>query len=204
VEAHIGLGELYLDLGESQEDENLFALARDHFGKALDLAKSEHGSKRLSAAERAKVLYQRGYARVAMYEQGGQAPDDSLLRDARRDFRECLRCDPQHYKASRAAAKIDERRGRWSAEHMAERVAPYLVGVGALLMFVLAQTSLLLEGPITKIDVAAYSTLSFGALLFVAAGLFLPRVLKLKVGGLELEKSVVEQVTVSTGLGIHK
>jgi hypothetical protein len=49
-----------------------------------------------------------------------------------------------------------------------------------------------------------YGALSLGALLFVVAGLYLPNVTGLKVGTIQLEKSVVEQVSVSTDLGISK
>ena len=49
-----------------------------------------------------------------------------------------------------------------------------------------------------------YGALSLGAPLFVVAGLYLPNVTGLKVGTIQLEKSVVEQVSVSTDLGISK
>ena len=47
-------------------------------------------------------------------------------------------------------------------------------------------------------------TLTFSALLFAIAGLGLPRLLKLKVAGIELERSSVTQVSSPVSLGIGK
>jgi superkiller protein 3 len=41
-----------------------------------------------------------------------------------------------------------------------------------------------------------YALLTFGSLLFMVVGLYLPQILKLKVAGIELEKSSVDQATV--------
>ena len=49
-----------------------------------------------------------------------------------------------------------------------------------------------------------YALLSFGSLLFLIAGFYLPQILKLKVAGIELEKSVVDQIAAPTALGIRK
>jgi hypothetical protein len=51
------------------------------------------------------------------------------------------------------------------------------------------------SGGADKIDVSWYVVLSFGSLLFAIAGLSLPQLLKLKVGGIELEKSVSDQIS---------
>jgi hypothetical protein len=49
-----------------------------------------------------------------------------------------------------------------------------------------------------------YALLTFGSLIFMVAGLYLPQILKLKVAGIELEKSSVNQITISGTLGISK
>lgn len=49
-----------------------------------------------------------------------------------------------------------------------------------------------------------YALLSFGSLIFMIAGLYLPQILKLKVAGIELEKSSVDQITATGSLGIRK
>ena len=49
-----------------------------------------------------------------------------------------------------------------------------------------------------------YAVLTFGALIFMVAGLYLPQILKLKVAGIQLEKSSAEQITTPSALGISK
>jgi hypothetical protein len=53
-------------------------------------------------------------------------------------------------------------------------------------------------------SVGSYALLTFGSLIFMVAGLYLPQILKLKVGGIELEKKPVEQITTSVSLGITR
>lgn len=49
-----------------------------------------------------------------------------------------------------------------------------------------------------------YVLLTFGSLLFMVTGLYLPQILKLKVGSIELEKSVVDHAAPSSSLGIKR
>ena len=49
-----------------------------------------------------------------------------------------------------------------------------------------------------------YALLTFGSLIFMVAGLYLPQILKLKVAGIELEKSSVDQIGTGGTLGIRK
>jgi hypothetical protein len=58
--------------------------------------------------------------------------------------------------------------------------------------------------PGKQIDTGYYVLLTFGSLMFILAGLTLAQLLKLKVAGIELEKSAVDQITTSGGLGISK
>lgn len=53
-------------------------------------------------------------------------------------------------------------------------------------------------------NIAEYTALLFGSLIMMVASLYLPQVLKLKVVGMELEKSTVEQVSTSGAVGISK
>ncbi len=53
-------------------------------------------------------------------------------------------------------------------------------------------------------DDRTYTALTFGSLLFMVAGLYLPKVLKLKVPGIELEKASVDQVSIPSSLGINR
>jgi tetratricopeptide (TPR) repeat protein len=49
-----------------------------------------------------------------------------------------------------------------------------------------------------------YATLTFGLLTFMVIGLYLPQILKLRVAGIELEKSGLDQAAAGTTLGISK
>jgi hypothetical protein len=84
----------------------------------------------------------------------------------------------------------------------------------ALLIFVAAQAlffmplvgvSLSLHGATDKrLDVGDYSLLTFGALVFMIAGLYLPQMLKLKVGVIELQKSSIDQISTAVPIAIRK
>jgi tetratricopeptide (TPR) repeat protein len=60
------------------------------------------------------------------------------------------------------------------------------------------------------LPVGYYSLLTFGSLMFMVIGLYLPQILKLKVAGIELEKSSIDQATggdqavAASSLGIGK
>ena len=54
------------------------------------------------------------------------------------------------------------------------------------------------------IETGYYILLTFGSILFMITGLYLPQLLKLKVGGIELEKSSVDQIKSSSPLSIGK
>ena len=49
-----------------------------------------------------------------------------------------------------------------------------------------------------------YALLTFGSLLFMVVGLYLPQILKLRVAGIELEKSSIDQAGAGGTLGISK
>jgi tetratricopeptide (TPR) repeat protein len=204
VEARIGLGHVFTELGESTKDESLLNRAVQSLGEALKSSASERGSKRLTDKDRAAVYYACGYARVAQLKLSGPLADRSLLKDALEDFAECTRLDKHHYKAIRAVRAIEEQRKPLSNQRLAERAGPLLVAGAALVVFLLVQASLIFGWPIGDLAPGTYGALSLGALLFVVAGLYLPNVTGLKVGTIQLEKSVVEQVSVSTDLGISK
>jgi hypothetical protein len=83
-------------------------------------------------------------------------------------------------------------------------MGPWLLTILSLVGFFLSQANLFFSVPGKQIDIGYYILLTFGSLMFILAGLSLTQLLKLKVAGIELEKSVVEQITTSGGLGISK
>jgi hypothetical protein len=73
----------------------------------------------------------------------------------------------------------------------------------SLLVLTLAQSCFFLGRP-KPIDAAPYIGLTFGALIFVVVGLFLPQIQKIKGAGIEIEKSSITQITTSGTIGISK
>ena len=50
------------------------------------------------------------------------------------------------------------------------------------------------QAEIKSLSDTQYSLLTFGSLMFLSIGLYLPQILKLKVAGIELEKNVIDQI----------
>ena len=206
IESYIGLGEVYLAMGG--DDEDMYDKAIGCFNKALEIADSERRSKNLRRKERAAVLYSRAYARVTFYEKAPIAvKDEKELREAMKDFAECYRLDPDNHKSERASEKLAKRLDRVSPRWFADKVAPWVVAGLSFVSFVFTQIRFFSvhatpQKPIQ--DVGSYALLTFGSLIFVVAGLYLPQILKLKVAGIELEKKPVEQITTSVSLGITR
>jgi len=201
VESHIGLGETYTAMGDAG-DGDMYDLAIGHFTQGMNIGRSEKGSKRLGKKESAAVLYSRGYARVKLYESQRTRSDESLLRAALEDFKDCCRkYDPDHHKARRASEKIEKRMSRFSSERMAEKVGPLVISVLSFWIFLATQGGFFFVKP-RVMEIYQYALLSFGSLIFMVAGLYLPQILKLKVGGIELEKSSVDQIS-GAGVGVR-
>ena len=200
IESLIGLGEVYTVIAE-EGDKDLYAQAIDNFTKAIKTAKSGNASKRLRKKELAAVHYSRGYARVKFYEESKTLRDESLLHEAYNDFKECIKKDHEHHKAKRALKKMEERIARFSPESVKEKWGPFIVIVLSLSTFLSSQMGFF---SVRIIPIGYYILLTFGSLLFIVVGLYLPYILKLKVGGIELEKSSVDQIRTTTSLGISK
>jgi tetratricopeptide (TPR) repeat protein len=206
VESQIGLGEVYSLIGDGG-DADMYDEAISHFSHAIQIAESNagSGSKRLTKKDLAAAYYSRGYARVKRYEADTITKDESLLHQARKDFSLCFKSDPEHHKAYRAKEKLLKRLRYLTPQRLADRVGPLLIMLLSFTVFAVTQTSFFFHKPIGSINEPGYyALLSFGALIFMVAGLYLPQILKLKVAGIQLEKSAVEQITTSSTLGISK
>jgi len=275
VQSSIGLGELCTVLGD-KNDSDRFSEAIEHFTRALEIAENEKiRSKYLTAPEKAGVYYQRGYARVQLYESLGVRRDTKLLGMAQDDFKRCIRFNPLHQKAKRAKEKIDKRLEYFSRDRLTETIGPRTIYGMAITVFVVVQFAFFLAPflnhpslimtdrslhavashvspevlkaleplknqkfdnpealsnavePLVKTDVPLvteavlksvevvkpvegfpelaggyYALLTFGSLLFMVVGLYLPQILKLRVAGIELEKSSIDQAGAGGTLGI--
>jgi tetratricopeptide (TPR) repeat protein len=201
VESIIGLGEVYKAMGDATKDEDLYTRAIEQFDLGIQIADSDTGSKRLKKKDRAAALYSAGYAKVKLYE-AAAAKDESLLHDASDYFRRSIDNDPENFNAMRAFDRIDKRLKRFTSQRAVERFGPRIILLGTATIFTVAQISVIKHWPMADLGPTNYTLLSFGSLLFAVAGLSLPQLLKLKVPGIELEKSVVEQIAPAGALGI--
>lgn len=203
IESLIGLAQVNIALAENG-DGDAFYDAIDYLTEAITLTHSRQGSKRLKKKDLAAVLYARGYALVNVYESARVLKDESYLQKAREDFRNCEKLDPSHHKAARALKKIDARLKRFTSQRVTERWGRALLIVLSVIVFLMTGTSFFFKWPTNDVDGKYCVILTFGSLLFMIAGLYLPQLLKLKVAGIELEKSTLDQITTAGTLGISK
>jgi superkiller protein 3 len=202
IDSLIGLGEVYTAKAEAG-DKDFYNAAIKHYGRAIELWEQRQGSKRLSSKQLAAVHYSQGYARVRLYEASRPFGDESLLSDALQNFDRCAGLDRDHCKAATAKDKLDKLLNRRPLHWIPEKVAPWLVLGPSLFVLILTQVTFVSGFP-RQIDTASYVGLTFGSLIFVVVGLFLPEIQKLKGAGIELEKSAVTQISTATSLGITK
>ncbi len=185
----ISLANLYVDMSEHETEGYHLEQAINIDDELLELNQNGSGSKFLTSSELAAIFYQRGYCRVGVYERSArQFKRLGMLRAARIDFELCRSIDPHHEKALRAMEKVAEKApGRMS---LRERVAPWAIVVCALIVFIAAHVRYHQLNTMTEVT---YLALSLGAVALTIAGFILPELLKLKVGGVELEKGTVQQ-----------
>jgi tetratricopeptide (TPR) repeat protein len=207
VESCLGLAQVFTERADELKDEELYEQAVEQFAKAIEMGRPIKGysisraSKTLKKKELAAALYSKGYARVRQFEASEAKTDRSLLQQAREDFRECCNLDPEHYQCRRAIEKLDKRLGWFSPNWLSEKMGPYIILGASISVFVMAQVGFFRGHP-GKIEASVYVTVTLSSLVFMVVGLYLPQILKLKVAGIELEKSAVSQISTSEVLGI--
>lgn len=200
IESLIGLGECYIAMGDSGEGEH-YDEAIINLDKAISASLSAAPSKKLDRRDRAAIYYSRGYARVKKYELLRLGTDLRLLFDALKDFEECTTLDEEHQKARRAIEKLKTKLHRFSSDWVLGTAGPWAIIVLSFVVFSAAQFCFFY---FKSINQGYYVLLVFGSLLFMIAGLFLPELMKLKIAGIELEKSPADRATPSASIGIKK
>jgi len=200
VQTRIGLGETCIG-GAEKGRTDLFDQAIIHLGKAIELAESKQGSDRLSDRELAAVYYSKGFAEYKLAEKSSLDRRDSLYNAARDDFEMSCNLDGDNRAASDAKQGLGEKTKLLSRQSAVERFGPFLIVLLSAYAFLMIQTSFFVNWPIVWLEPGYYALLSFGMLTFMIAGLYLPQILKIEVGGVKLEKSVVEQAA-KTSLAI--
>ena len=215
IEALLGAAQASIELADDG-DPDQYQIAQHYLNDALKYGRNQDvGSKRLENKDIAKIYYMRGYARTKSYEADTTRTLPAALLGARCDFLRCKKLDPHNRKAPTAIEKINKRLGRGVKDSWADVTGPAIVLIFAAAVFVFAQLDFFFQGsaihtflrlpwPGVIKDATFYSVLSFGSLLFMIAGLYLRKVLKLKVFGIELEKAAIDQVSAPSTLGISR
>jgi tetratricopeptide (TPR) repeat protein len=204
VESLIGAGQLCIELAEAGDQER-FEQAEKNLSEAIRVgALYELGSKKLAGAELAGLYYLRGYARTKCYESQGGRTRAQYLVAAKGDFKQSADLDGEQFKAQQALERVKARLGQHKRESLSEVYGPLAVCAAASSVFILAQKEFIDHGKDAFGGPGYYVLATFGALIFMIAGLYLPQILKLKVGSIELEKGSVDQISKPTSLGISR
>jgi hypothetical protein len=180
--------------------------------------------------------------------------DEKLLSEALKDFQNCVKNDPEHYKGRRATEKLQKQTNILRTQNLFQGIGTLFILFPSLLTLVLTQWffwkpffiqesnlanhQYLTESPkatsdvdkqtqnknkpkqpinppekivqpTNKINTTEYFLLTFGSLTFSLISLYLPQLLKLKIGGtgIEIEKSSIDQIKTSqipTSFGLKK
>jgi tetratricopeptide (TPR) repeat protein len=215
VDALLGAAEVCIELADDG-DPDQYRAAERHLTLALQHGRNrQSGSKRLRPADVGNIYYLRGYVRTKRYESDGPGMLSTPLLGALSDFQQCRRVNPKHPKAPEAIAKITQRFRQRASGAFVDVFGPLVIfGAGAV-VFLLAQLDFFFRDTAIRamfslppksavVDATVYAALTFGALVFMVAGLYLPKVLKLKVPGIELEKSSVDRVSAPSTLDISR
>jgi tetratricopeptide (TPR) repeat protein len=215
VDSLLGAAEICIELADDG-DVDQYRMAERYLTLALQHGRNrETGSKRLRASEMGNVYYLRGYARTKRYESESPGGGYSALLSALADFRRCRKADANHPKAPGAIKKITQRLTRRANDSLVDVFGPLAIFTAGAAVFLFTQLDFFFPNAKVRelfwlpmksqaMDAKYYVVLTFGALIFMIAGLYLPKVLKLKVPGIELEKASVERASAPSALDIGR
>jgi tetratricopeptide (TPR) repeat protein len=215
IDALLGAAEVCIELADDG-DLDQYRVAERYLTLALQHGRNrESGSKRLRSAEVGNIYYLRGYARTKRYESDTPGVLSMTLLNALADFRRCRQVNANHPKAPGAIEKITQRLRRRASGSFVDLFGPLVIFTAGTAVFLFAQLDFFFRDtsirslfwlPVKSsvVEPTVYVVLTFGALLFMIAGLYLPKVLKIKVPGIELEKSSVERVSAPAALDINR
>jgi len=145
VDARIGLGHVYVAMGDAAqqagrkpESDDMFARAIEQFTWALEPTDSAVMSRQLDPPDRSPAVYARAYARVKIFEgQPTVKQEPELLKAALKDFQQVQVDHENYHKAHRAIRKLEERLE--PPLQLAEKWGPRLVLGAVLFVFLAAQ-----------------------------------------------------------------
>jgi hypothetical protein len=215
IDALLGAAEVCIELADDG-DLDQYGVAERYLTLAIEHGRNQQsGSKRLRLAEVGNIYYLRGYARTKRYESDAPGVVSMTLLSALADFRRCREVDPKHPKAPGAIEKITQRLRRRASGSFVDLFGPLVIFIAGTVVFLFAQLDFFFRDtsirslfwlPVKSsvVDAKVHVVLTFGALIFMIAGLYLPKVLKLKIPGIELEKASVERVSAPSALDIGR
>jgi Flp pilus assembly protein TadD len=202
----LGWAEACVARASARDPEHL-ARAFDYAGAALAAAHAEK-CRRLRAKQRARAHYLRGYARIKLAEREDRGLDSDAVRRAIGDFRAALRIDSRHYDARRALARLTAAGlARRTGLQSLQRAASGLIAVLALGVFAIAQLGYWPQAEpvlqfcagtecsppllLRELNLASYSSITFGAFICIALAVVLPRWLRPKTAHIALEQKPI-------------
>ncbi len=215
IDALLGAAQVSIELADDG-DPDQYRIAEQYLTAALSHGREkESGSKRLQQSEIANIYYMRGYARTKCYEADASRTLPTVLFSARSDFKKCKKADSNNRKVPLAIKKVTKHLRQRARESWVDMFGPLAIFFAGAAVFLFAQLDFIFRGMAIRTsfwlppqsavtDSPAYIALTFGSLLFMVAGLYLPKVLKLKVGGIELEKASLDHVSAPSTLGISR
>jgi tetratricopeptide (TPR) repeat protein len=213
VESLIGSARASIEIADDG-DIDQYEIAEKLLTKSIRFGR-EGGSTKLGPNDLADVYSMRGYARAKLYDGDKSGFHPFLITMALRDFRQARKLNPNHGPAQSACKKIVKEITRRTRDSVSDVIGTVLVSVAAAMVFVFAQVDFFLRGswlhhvlglPAKSIleQPSYYATVTFGALALMIAGVSLGKLLKLKVGGIELEKASADQFAPATVLDIGR
>ncbi|MBS1910650.1 MAG: tetratricopeptide repeat protein [Bacteroidetes bacterium] len=204
VDSLVGLAELYLERG-SNGDQMMLQQAKVYLDDAIRCIDSGISSKRINGRGQAQILHLRGYtlAKLLMAERGPHAM--GLASNALHDFRNAIVADPDLHVAQHAAERMKLAFGSSMPVRWFESYMP--LAITALGVALVAFSTLWLVGCIpiysnksltgservilSPPEFIAMVTMGFAIMI---VGSYLPRILKLKMAGVEIEKSTMDNI----------
>lgn len=176
VDAIIGLGEVYSEMADESEDEDMYDEAMRYIDKALNMNSKEKKkiSKRLNKKEIANLYYSKCYVNVKLSNISNSV---IKLYMAFMNISRCLANDPYNHDAKRLKEKILKE--LIYSRSLTEKIGTIIVFIISLILLIID----LLRNDFT------ITIFTFVFLIFLLVSIYMPQIIKLKMHVIEIEKT---------------
>jgi tetratricopeptide (TPR) repeat protein len=212
VNALLGKARACIELGDAGDPEQ-YKTAEKSLTEALRYGR-DGGSLVLRDAEKSNIYYTRGYSKTKRYDANTAVSRSALILSALDDFRQAKKIDPLNFDAQSAFSKLARRVAAGARDSLSRAIGTILISALAFLVFAFAQIDFFLPGSRlhdalqmpehSLLDPGWYATITFLSLAMLIAGLSLRDLLKLKVAGIELEKTSTDRSAQALPLGLGR